>query len=86
MTNESPTLQTVIQKSIHSQLLDVHTCMPGIVDSVDHEKKSVIVQPSLKRKYIEDEEPVSFPLLVDVPIGFMQTKTSIISVPIKKGG
>lgn len=82
---ETPTLQKVIQEAIKAHLLDIHTCMPAVVTKVDHEKKTVEVKPNLRRKYKIDEQATPLPLIVDVPLGFLQTKTSIISVPVKIG-
>lgn len=82
---ETPTLAKVIQDSIKGSFGDLHTSLPGIVDAVDHVKKTVDVRISLKRKYKLDNEPIELPKLVKVPLGFLQTKKTIISVPVAPG-
>lgn len=82
---ETPTLSKVLKDAISVRLGDLHTCLPGIVDSVDHVKKIVDVRLSLKRKYRLDESPIELPKLVKVPLGFLQTKETIISVPVASG-
>lgn len=85
-TNEkTPTLAQVLQDAVSSKLGDLHTCLPGIVKSVNHTKKTVDVRLSLKRKYIDEEEAFELPVLQSVPLGFLQTKESIISVPVAPG-
>jgi len=82
---QTPSLAKVIQDAILMKLGDLHTCIPGIVDGVDHVKKTVDVRLSLKRKYRIDESPIELPKLSSVPLGFLQTKESIISLPVAKG-
>lgn len=81
----TPTLEEVISKAIRAELGDVHTCLPGIVKSVDHIKKTVNVRLSLKRKYINEDSPIELPELAGVPLGFLQTSKSIISLPVAAG-
>lgn len=81
-SDQTPTLAKVIQDAILLQLGDLHTCMPGIVKAVDHVKKTVDVRLSLKRKYIIDDSPIELPMLSRVPLGFLQTKEAIISLPV----
>lgn len=82
---ETPTLTKVIQDAIQHKLSDLHTCMPGIVSAVDHAKKTVDVRLSLKRKYKLDSKTIELPKLVRVPLGFLQTKNTLISVPVSSG-
>lgn len=81
----TPTLESVIIESIRSELSDLHTCMPGIVKSVDHAKKTVNVRLCLKRKYIDEDSAIELPELAGVPLGFLQTKKAIISLPVAVG-
>lgn len=81
---ETPTMSEVLRDAIESKVGELHSCMPGIVDSVDHVKKTVDVRLSLKRKYVTDVNPIELPKLVKVPLGFFQTNNAIISVPVAK--
>lgn len=82
--NETPTLEKAINDLIDNKLANAHTCLPGIVKTYDPSTKRANIQPALKRKYI-DGNLVSLPIIPNVPVGFMQTQTSIISVPVKPG-
>lgn len=85
MSNQiTPTLAKLIDMSIDRKLLNLHTMLPGIVQSVDYTKKTVTVTPALKRKYT-DGTTLEVPPIANVPIGYIQTSDSIISVPLKKG-
>lgn len=85
MENESPTLAETIYIAIDSKLINLNTCMPGIVEKYDPVAKRADIQPSIKKKYTADGEVVSLPVIPNVPMCFMQTRTSIISVPVKVG-
>lgn len=65
--------------------MELHTSMPGTVTKVDVAKKTVDVKPDLKRKYINETDPVDLPVIPCVPLGFLQTQLAIISVPVKVG-
>lgn len=71
MTARTPTLAQVLREYIERRLLDVHTSMPGRVESYDASKQTADVRPLLRTSYLgEDGEPVeaSLPVLVNVPV------------------
>jgi hypothetical protein len=52
---------------VESRLFDLHTSLPGIVESFDASKNTVNVQPALIRVY-ETGEEVQLPIINQVPI------------------
>jgi len=81
VTQTSPTMARVLQEAIKNKQLDLHTCLPGIVKSVDPVKKCVDVTLSIKRKFKKIDSPIVVQLF-NVPLGSMQSKDAIISVPV----
>lgn len=82
---ENPTLDKAINQAIDKKLYETHTCIPGIIDSVDHTSKKVSVRLSIKRKYIDEVDPKELPIAQDIPLCTMQTASTIISLPVAKG-
>lgn len=81
---ETPSFAQVLQDAFDARLCQLHTCLPGQVESYDSAKGTVDVQPLIKRKF-KDGEIVDLPLCNSVPIVFPRTATSYIALPIKKG-
>ena len=82
---DTPTMTAVIEKIIDKCLLDLHTALPGIIQSYDPEKKKADIRPALKRKFIDDRPDEELNLITDVPIAFLQTNNFIFSIPLQKG-
>lgn len=82
---ETLSLAELIKLGVRTGLLNIHTRLPGIVEKVDHDQKTVDVIPALKRTYVKNNEVVTLSVIQDVPLCFPQTGTTIISIPIKKG-
>jgi hypothetical protein len=85
MVNETPTLAETIKTAIDSELVNFNTCLPGIVEKYNAATKTADIQPAIKRKYTKDNSLVSLPVIPNVPMCFFQTRTSLISVPVKAG-
>ncbi len=83
--NETPTLTAAVQAIIENRLGNMHTCLPGVIKTYDTTKKTANIQPSLKRKYQNEDTEILLPIIPNVPVCFPQTTTSIISVPLKVG-
>jgi hypothetical protein len=82
---EEPTLDKVIQSFIDKSLYQTHTCLPGIIESIDMATKKADIRVAIKTRNINEQNAKELPLLVDVPVTFYQTSNTIISVPVKKG-
>lgn len=80
----TPTLAEFLDDGINAKLLDVHTCIPGIVVRFDAEKQIADIQPALKRKFSETQiEPL--PVVTNVPVVYPRSSNSIMYFPLNKG-
>ncbi len=85
------TLAANIKQGVESRLKDLHTAMPGIIESFDTEKQTVSVQPAIRRifKTTESETefltPTDIPILINVPIHYPRGGGFSMTFPIKKG-
>lgn len=83
-SQETPNLESVIQRAIDFNLSQVNTCLPGIVTRYDHAKQQADVQPALKKKY-QTGEVVSLPVIPNVPVAHPRAGQSIVHMPIAVG-
>jgi hypothetical protein len=66
-------------------MLNMNTCIPAQVESFDSLAGTVTAKPSIKRKYVKDEEVVEMPPVYNVPVVFPRANDAVITFPIKKG-
>lgn len=83
MSSETPTLAQVILEAIESRLVDLHTAIPGIVDSYDAATQTASVKPCIKRKY-SDGSIVDLPVINKVPVVIPSGGGFFASFPIQK--
>ena len=82
---------TNIRNGIKEQLKDVHTSMPGIIETFDPETQLATVQPAIKRIFITREvdkeilTPLDLPVLVNVPVIFPRGGGFSLTFPVKAG-
>lgn len=69
----------VFRNVFNSLISNIHTSLPGIVKSYDHQSNKAVVQPALNKKFVSGSMPM--PLLESVPIIF----PSHIRFPIVEG-
>ncbi|MCP3944602.1 MAG: phage baseplate protein [Desulfobacteraceae bacterium] len=81
---DTPSMTEVIESIINRCLVDLHTSLPGIIQSYDPEKKKADVKPALKRQF-KNNQLEELNLITDVPVAFLQTNNFIFSIPLKKG-
>tara|TARA_R110000744_G_scaffold20470_1_gene53728 strand:- start:2966 stop:3682 length:717 start_codon:yes stop_codon:yes gene_type:complete len=85
------TLASNIKQGIESRLKELHTSIPGIIETFDAEKQLATIQPAIKRIFItRDGEkeiltPSDLPLLINVPIIFPRGGGFSLTFPVKKG-
>jgi hypothetical protein len=63
---------------------DLHTHIPGIIDSYNQSAQTVTVYPAIMRVF-RDKGPVALPKLVDVPVGFPGGGDFALTFPVKRG-
>lgn len=67
-----------------SRLVEVHTMLPGIIESFDPGTQTARVQPAIKRIFTE-RGPLPIPVCVDVPVEFPGGGGFFVTFPIKPG-
>lgn len=80
----NPTLSQAVQNIVWSILSNVHTAMPGIVQSYDAATQKATVKPQLKKNYLDGTE-LSLPVVSNVPIIFPRTAKASLTFPIEQG-
>ena len=92
--NKNPALSSLsstINKGVEARLKDLHTSMPGIVQSFDPETQLASIQPAIRRIFISREEdkdiltPSNLPILINVPVIFPRGGGFSLTFPVKKG-
>jgi len=94
MADKTPGLSTLasnIKQGVESRLKDLHTSMPGIIESFDAETQLASIQPAIRRIFVTrdgDTEiltPSDLPILINVPIIFPRGGGFSLTFPVKKG-
>lgn len=92
--NDKPniaTLASTINKAIDSRMKDLHTSLPGIIESFDPETQLASIQPAIKRIFITTESeteilvPTDIPVLINVPVCFPRGGGFSLTFPVAKG-
>lgn len=81
--NESPELSEVIQELIEDRLFELNTAFPGTIKRIDKAKGLVDVQPTLKRRYVDQTEAVTPPIIRGVPLWQYRAGTARVNMPVK---
>lgn len=77
----SPTLSDAIKTFFDSRLAEtLHTCTIGKITKYDSKKRKAIVQPLIKRKYL-DNTILNFKPIENVPVLFYGAGNAIIRIP-----
>ncbi len=82
------TLEQAFADVLDSRMRDLHTCMPGRVESYDAAKQTAAVQPMLKRVDIDtdgDQVIESYPVLANVPVVWPRFGGFFIHGPLTQG-
>ncbi len=94
MGDRSPNIATLadnIKRGIDSRLKELHTSMPGIIETFNPATQIASVQPAIKRVFrsVDDEKeiliPIDIPILINVPVVFPRGGGFSLTFPIKKG-
>lgn len=86
--SDSPALADVVSQAMQDQLLDVHTSMPGRIESYDRATQTANVRPQLKRvlRRRNGERVVEeLPVIPCVPVQFPRVGSFFIHFPVKEG-
>ena len=77
-------LSTAIENTFLSMIADIHTCLPGTIETYDYKKRKATVKPLIKKKYIEGDTQ-ELPILINVPVVFPCSKSAGIVFPLSRG-
>lgn len=85
----TPSLAEVLQSAINNSLFDLHTSLPGKIETYYPDEQKADIKPLIQRDLIDENgnelDTESIPVLPDVPIIFPRANDYFISMPIKKG-
>lgn len=90
-SNSLASLSSVIKKGIEVRLKDLHTSIPGIIESFNPVTQLASVQPVVKRVFRTEENneellsPLPLPILINVPVQFPRGGGFSLTFPVKKG-
>lgn len=87
-SSRSPDDTELLNLAIESWLFDVHTCMPGRIDSYDPKTQMATVKPLVKRRILHGDGSESLeviPPITNVPVTFLRAAGFFMSFPIEKG-
>lgn len=94
MSDKTPGLSTLasnIKQGIDARIKDLHTSMPGIIESFDAGTQLASVQPAIRRIFVSrdgDKEtlvPSDLPILINVPVIFPRGGGFSLTFPVVKG-
>lgn len=85
------TLASVINKGVENRLKDLHTAMPGIIETFDPVTQTASVQPAIMRIFSTDDgekvitTPAALPLLINVPVQYPRGGGFSLTFPVSPG-
>lgn len=78
------TLPEVLKVSVQRALSEMHTCLPGKIESFDHKTQKASVLPLIKKKY-RDGKAESMPVIQNVPVVFPRCSKGSFTFPLEAG-
>ena len=73
MYGNEPTLSQALKQTFSSFIAEIHTCLPGKVDSYDITTHKATVKPLLKKK-LKDGSELALPSITNVPVIWPRTQ------------
>ena len=77
-------LSVIMAQAIEKRMSNVHTCMPGKIQTYDAATQTATVIPQFIRTY-SNGDVVALPVISKVPVMFPRTKSAWIKLPVKPG-
>jgi len=77
-------LSDVLNVAFKSMMNNMHTCMPGRIESYDHTIQKASVLPLIKKSY-KDGKSQSLPVVVSVPVVWPRSSNASMTFPVNKG-
>lgn len=87
MTSRTPNRAEVLEDLIESRLWEVHTTLPGRIESFDAATQKADVLPLIRRlqRVSDGEINEALPVITDVPCVFPRSGGKMITFPVAKG-
>jgi hypothetical protein len=73
-----------VRAHVQASRVDIHTSMPGIVESFDATKQTAVVRPVVQR-FFRGQGFKALPQLFDVPVVFPRGGGFVLTFPVKQG-
>jgi len=73
----------LLQLSFNSFMSNIHTAIPGKIESYNAIKKQAEVKPLIKKQF--EESNLEYPVISNVPVMLPGNEESVISIPLQKG-
>lgn len=86
--SRTPDLAELLRASVREGLAQVHTAIPGVVESYDPVKQTANVLPTVKRPFVNldgSEGIDEYPVIPNVPVGFPRGGGYFVSLPLQTG-
>jgi hypothetical protein len=84
-TGSKVSLTALINSALDAALSDLHTHLPGRVESYDPATGLASVVPLLKRKYAADDAAIELPVIPGVPVMHPRAGNAWVKLPIAAG-
>lgn len=81
----TPTLVEAVRAAIEARVFEIHTAMPGRLESFDRATQTADVQPLLRRPLVESDTPTQLPVIPKVPIVFPRGGGFFFTLPLVQG-
>ena len=78
------TMTDAMRQAVLFQLYDVHTALPGQIISYDYTTQKAVIQPCLKKSYL-DGTTQEMPILNNVPVIFPRAGEASLTFPVVSG-
>ena len=78
------TMTDAMRQAVLFQLYDVHTALPGQIVSYDYTTQKAVIQPCLKKSYL-DGTTQEMPILNNVPVIFPRAGKASLTFPVVPG-
>lgn len=86
--SEAPLLNRAVDESIRSELVNLHTALPGRIETYDAATQTATITPDLKQLWVDEDEveqEVVVSPIQDVPVMFPRAGGLSITFPVQQG-
>jgi len=83
--SRTPSLSEVILNGIEQVMGNLHTSLPGRIESYEPGTQLAKVKPLLKRKYTSEADTISLPIISNVPVIFPRSGNAFLKLPVQHG-